>query len=265
MMTSCVKPVPEEFQPALNRITDSTVIGNQILQFFTYDGSRSDSVKITYNSLGNPIQLKGSYATYSHLRQRLGYDSQNRLISIIGDFDRTDSTFFEAHKYLYDSQDRVITDSSFTMGVYDTATLMPLTGTSIRAEHFSYDSKNRINKVIRIQQSSTPDTIIITYLYDRLGNAFKLNIVSSMGPGLINSMDYFPVYDSRINPHSLHPVWQLLDRDYSKNNRASQNPYTTSGLPMFITAPAYNPIPTLSAEFLLFSYANSTLRMEYKY
>jgi hypothetical protein len=256
-LTSCTK-IASELPAPITALTDSvTPPVNRITMFYGQFSEVNDSIKITYNSIGNPVSMIGSRTTYLHLKQRFQYDANNRLTAIVG---IGNDQLMNAHKYLYDAQNRVVTDSflsGISGGRYDTTTLNTWGTTPMFTDEITYDSQNRISKVLRKQHSSSPDTLNYTYYYNSAGNIYKINqtyIVKSPAPEYLLSSDEFFSYDSQVNPHQLHPIWQMIDRNYSKNNAFGQNPYTLKGFPMFLIAQTGH-----STNFLLYDYRNLTL------
>ena len=261
-LTSCTKIASELPAPVASALTDSIAPStDRITLFYGQFAEVNDSIKITYNSLGNPVSMMGSKRTYEHLKHLFQYDANNRLTAIVGVGNESAPGYLmSAHKYLFDAQNRVITDSilsGISGGRYDTATLNTWGTTPIFTDEISYDSRNRITKVLRKQHASGPDTLNYTYYYNGAGNLYKINrsyINKDSAPYYLMSFDEFFSYDSQVNPHQLHPIWQLIDRNYSKNNAFGQNPYTVKGYPMFL-----NSTTSHSTDFLLYNYRNLTI------
>ncbi|NLR65809.1 hypothetical protein HGH92_15960 [Chitinophaga varians] len=81
----------------------------------------------------------------------------------------------------------------------------------------------------------------VDYSYNSSGNAWKiqsiLEEITSMGIPSDTTVTY-PTYDNKTNFHRLHPLWQFIDRNYSRNNSGSISSYNNAGLPTELSAPA---------------------------
>ncbi|NLR60867.1 hypothetical protein HGH93_22380 [Chitinophaga polysaccharea] len=216
-----------------------------------------DSINITYNNKNNPVSLIGSRVQTGYPQFLIGYDPQDRLRVIIGAYYDGNPNYEVAHKYLLDTRKRVMIDSIFNFGTYDRSTLTITTSLySFFVKKYLYDNQDRITQVInyRYQGTAYADVVTTTYFYNSAGNAYKIN-TTVVGPGnTTSSNDAFPVYDNKINPHQLHPIWQLIDVDYSKNNAFVADSYNNYGLPLQINMAGDPKKGELN--FLLFSFVS---------
>jgi len=129
------------------------------------------------------------------------------------------------HKYGIGSGNRVVADSlnysGFAFGYSDRS-------------QFEYDAQSRIARdfhKFNADGSQIPlDTV--TFNYDSNGNRKVVDVgtyhYASTGGGVTDST----VYDNKIAYRSTNPIFQLIDRDYSKNNSNLATGYNAAGLPL---------------------------------
>lgn len=160
------------------------------------------------------------------------YDAKNRLTDIIGAY--SNNVEFETwHHYVYSSNNsygdelRPVTDTIYAFGVIGTGPLPERVYFGTRYTDFSYDMYGRIIKAKEVDIQPTQDTRELRYHYNAKGNLVALATTYPHGVDSIN----FVNYDNKINAHQTHPIWQLIDRDYSINNRFTAFSYNTFGLP----------------------------------
>ncbi|TWF37418.1 hypothetical protein FHW36_107354 [Chitinophaga polysaccharea] len=216
-----------------------------------------DSINISYNKKNNPVSLIGSKVQTGYPQFLIGYDPQDRLRIIIGAYYDGNPNFEIAHKYLLDNKKRVTTDSTFNFGTYDRSTLTIISSLySFSVKKYLYDNQDRITQVINYRYLGTTyaDVVTTTFFYNSAGNAYKINTTVVGQNNVTSSQDVFPVYDNKVNPHQLHPVWQLIDVDYSKNNAFVADNYNNYGLPLQINM-ASDP-KNGELNFLLFNFVN---------
>jgi len=135
----------------------------------------------------------------------------------------SNGTYEVWHRYGYTGK-TITTDTVYTFG---NANIEPEPGNFIskRINYIEYDDEGRIVRETEDYISPDIETVIRTYAYDDNGN---LQV-----PGVDLQ------YDDRVNLHQLHNHWQLLARDYSKNNPIEATAYSEFGLPLiFDTAPS---------------------------
>lgn len=174
--------------------------------------------EIKYDTKGNPVQITyfADWLPGGKAIEKLKYDSLNRLIS--------HEPFIEMNnirKYVYEGDART--------PVRDTAT--DFLGKKY-VESFKTDLKGRITEEEIRWIYSPPDleddfefqTEVHRYYYDARGNR------------QVNPFDYpwhkTIQYSQHPSLYSLHPAWQLIHRDYSKNGIKNVSIYNDSGLPL---------------------------------
>jgi YD repeat-containing protein len=161
---------------------------------------------ISYNAQGNPVSVTGRGGGTGTTNRKFEYDSLNRLIHYAEIFYNGIAEL--GHRYSYEDSGKVITDSIYTMYGINGRLVLEL------------DEKGRV-----IKTTSTgpyPGMTVTTYSYDERGNLVM--------PGV--------VYDDQVNMHRTNKVFQLIDRDYSKNNPFIADAYNKTGLPTKIPVPA---------------------------
>ena len=197
--------------------------GCQIKTITNTSGTYVSTTRISYHSNGLPASV--NYATYDT------------------EFNFTDSfTFY----YVYDQQDRLISETSdFVYGpnlvyyAYEGNSKLPVRDT-VRALYFSfvedleYDAHGRIIQKTRrdfqfvIPQDNPgphPDEVY-RYYYDLRGNRQE-NLSNPGYRGIIQ-------YGDKPSLYSVHPVWQLIYKDYSKNSVPFGETFNNEELPLSI-------------------------------
>jgi hypothetical protein len=214
-----------------------------------------DTINITYNSRHNPIQIAGHHITEAYPQYLLGYDPQNAPRVLIGAFYDGNPGFITADKYSCDNKKRVVLDSVFLLGDYDRSSLTIISARYLYyVRKYTYDNQNRVTQTIDKRFLLVDDLVqIITtsYYYNSSGNAYRINKVILYPNQTRDSSDIFPVYDNKVNPHQLHPMWQFLDLDYSKNNAFIADSYNQYGLPLKVPSTKSG-----SRTFLLFPFTD---------
>lgn len=229
LFSHCVKPpiiIPNPQHYEITRITGEST------------ADWIDTIRITYNGQHDPIQVAGQHISTGYPQSLFGYDAQHRLRVLIGAYYDGNPGYEVAHKYLCDQKKRVVTDSIFYFGRYDRNTLTLLDARYSSVRKYTYDNQDRITNVAEQRFPGTTFSEIWTthYFYNSSGNAYKINTMIQFPDNTVSSSDVFPVYDDKVNPHQLHPVWQLIDLDYSKNNAFVADSYNKYGLPIHVTA-----------------------------
>ncbi|MGO4288884.1 hypothetical protein [Chitinophaga sp. RAB17] len=217
-----------------------------------YDNTK-DTFHITYNSRHNPIHIIGRVITENYPQYLLGYDAQNALKIVIG-ASHDESTEFEmGYKCVCDNKKRVISDSVFAYGHYDRNTLTIVDARYLFfVRKYAYDHLDRITQVVDKRFLLVEDLFEMrttSYFYNASGNAYKINTLILYPNGSTVSNDVFPVYDNKVNPNLLHPLWQFFNLDYSRNNPFIADSYNSYGLP--VKVPFKNPKMD-SQHFLLY-------------
>jgi hypothetical protein len=213
----------------------------------------TDTVRITYNNQHDPVQMAGQHISTGNPQSLFGYDAQRRLRILIGAYYDGNSSYETAHKYISDQKKRVVTDSIFYFGTYDRTTLTLLDSRYTSLRKYIYDSQDRITDMteLRFLNTSYTEKWSVRYFYNSSGNAYKISTIVENPDNTVSSTDVFPTYDNKTNPHQLHPVWQLIDLDYSKNNAFVADSYNKYGLPLHVTSTAvkYQSIVFLTNQF----------------
>lgn len=167
-----------------------------------------------YNSKGNPILIES--VGYGRRQFDFMYDSKNRLVDLIEISPEFGRSFSIWHKYSYDANDRVIVDSIFKD--FDIISNRPFKARIKTVDYLEYDAKDRIIRTYKKSKAGTEQNITV-YTYDANGNR----------------TDISSIYDTKMNLHRTHKIWQLIDRDYSMNNPLGMmeyNSYNAFGLPV---------------------------------
>lgn len=222
-----------------------------------------DTIRVSYNSKHYPIQIAGQHISTGYPQYLFGYDDQYRLRILIGAYYDGNPAYELAHKYLCDPKKRVVSDSTFEFGNYDRNTLTLIDFHLLfSVKKYVYDNQDRITQVTeeRFPGTSYTEMRTTTFFYNSSGNAYKINSVIKYSDNSISSSDAFPVYDNKVNPHQLHPVWQLIDIDYSRNNAFIADSYNNYGLPVHISTGA----KLSEIVFLLNSFSSLEIAYEYK-
>lgn len=183
-------------------------------------GSSRERYDFVYNKLKNPVSATpvGGPNTGSP-KWEFFYDEKNRLIRFVGVYN--DARFFEFwHKYTYDKQDRIITDSTYLLGDtlhFDQSYFQGL-------DLISYDHLNRIDQETGTSNLSSilpppappPPPGTHSSPYDARGNLAGT----------------FFSYDNKLNPLLTNKIWRFINRDYSVNNPVGATAYNEHGFPL---------------------------------
>jgi hypothetical protein len=178
-----------------------------------------DTITIVYNNKGNPVEMNRTFVSTGSPRYVFKYDKRDRLIDLIGLYNHP--TNYEIRfRYAYDHKDRISSDTAYVLG---------FVGVPNRPEYFReyiYDNKDRLVE-FRHKSPIYPDSYWAYYYhYNQQGNLEKVtNEYGSEVP--LFSFDY----DNKVNINSLHPIWQFLSGDYSRNNLSIALAYNVKGLP----------------------------------
>lgn len=210
----------------------------KIVKIISNGGANKDSIVIAYNSLGNPISILRTAAITGSPNYFFRYDQQNRLIDKIGAYgDESGDNYYETwHHYIYKGNSkRPFADSSYAFGTIGTG---PLPGPDYLSKGyttFSYDSYGRMVNVLQTEIYPYTDVYTYSYHYNAAGN---LDVIVSDFPFGEPEVKYITTYDNKINLHRTHPIWQLIDRDYSVNNPFIAGSYSNDGLPLSFGLPS---------------------------
>lgn len=207
----------------------------------------------TYNAKGNPIRIVHADPKVAMPNYLFRYDQQNRVTDVIGYYNSSEygQPFEMWYRLKYDAKNRVIKDSAYYTGRigdnpydYDHRPGTP-------SENFyTYDAQDRI---IRSFDEGHWET---KFIYTSQGNLDSLIQSTLYYPGVINTT-HFAGYDNKVNFRRTHPIWQFLERDYSRNNHYRTTVSNKYNLPnhLVMIDPAYH------NEFLKFYL--STLDIKY--
>jgi len=194
----------------------------------------NDSILITYNNKGNPVSMTRTHVGTGAPNFFFRYDKNNRLTDIIGAY--SNNLEFETwHHYVYGNSTygnelRPITDTVYTFGVIGTGPLPAQIFYGVRYTDFSYDRYGRIIVAKEVDVRPITGSRELRYYYNAAGNLVSLATTYPQGVDSINIVNY----DNKINAHQTHPIWQLIDRDYSINNPFTAISYNNFGLPTII-------------------------------
>ncbi|PWV56856.1 hypothetical protein [Chitinophaga sp. S165] len=188
---------------------------HQLIGRIGYD---QDTITIKYNNKGNPVEMNRTFVSTGRPRFVFKYDKRDRLIDLIGLY-RHPTNYEIRFRYAYDYKGRISSDTVYTLGFTD----VPNRPDYLR--EYTYDNKDRLIQV-RHKGISNPDVrFAYNYHYNQQGNLEK---VTDAG-GVVTLSDF--KYDNKVNINSLHPIWQFLSGDYSRNNVNVALSYNAYGLP----------------------------------
>ncbi len=183
-------------------------------------GYEQDTITIKYNNKGNPVEMNRTYVTTGSPRYVFKYDKRDRLIELLGMYNLP-ASYEMRFRYAYDYKDRISSDTVYTLGFID----LPNRVEYIR--EYSYDHKDRLIRMKHKNPNHPDSRWTYSYHYNQQGNLEKVtNEYGSEVP--LFSFDY----DDKININSLHPIWQFLSSDYSRNNISIVTSYNAKGLPI---------------------------------
>jgi hypothetical protein len=195
--------------PSCRMISRSDTTPYQIFETRYAYNSNGYPISITYTTKELDLSYEESYVF------NINYDDQNRIVSFTSDWVYgPDQVFFA-----YEGNSR--------LPVRDT-----LRGTfpNVFVEDLTYDSRGRVvgiyKRIIEKWEEDTgeyPD-VLYRFYYDLRGNRQQ----HPTNPGY----DGVIRYTDQVNPWQLHPVWQLLNHDYSRNTRV-EFILNDEGLPAF--------------------------------
>ena len=222
---------------------------------------RTTAAGIHYIERGYPILVNYTFNHYGtfHIPVHYIYDEKDRLIEILPIIDSI------THEYLYEKPDRV-------KYVYEGNSMLPVRDTIFREdftwgneiEELYYDAAGRVNRVFRKLTADASYDLETKYTYDANGNKQVTLDFEGKTP---------PPLDYSDNPslYSLHPVWQLIHKDYSKNSlKVPVKTVNEQGLPESLD---YNivsgyfgyPVYDAAWPFTLFLGVESGMELRYEY
>ncbi len=197
---------------------------------------------VHYNDQGNPsfINYTQRYFNYSNFTVYYKYDSRNRLIEV--DPPYVDPLHMEvssispvtAHKFVYEGNSTLpIRDSIISDTFYGVSEGVAYKVYTVKIEDLFYDEQGRINRVVsrrnfyntRFNEHSYFEQEF-KYSYDSKGNRQTISVGADNPPPAVVK------YTNKPSLYSLHPVWQLVHRNWSKNApEMNVQKYNNNGLP----------------------------------
>ncbi|MBV8253882.1 MAG: hypothetical protein JO154_14865 [Chitinophaga sp.] len=179
---------------------------------------KPDTLNFYYNSKGAPISIIRQSVSTGYPNYRFNYDAQGRLITFIAYYN--DFRFEKAYKFFYGKNDFPVSDSIYLGGFYNGNVLMRDGYSEVLTTTYSWDNQHRITSMDRNMIGAYPPIILhYTFNYNSAGN-----------------LTGYRTTDNKTNIKSLHPVWQLLSLDFSKNNGFIAPNYNIHQLPTSIPA-----------------------------
>lgn len=173
---------------------------------------------IHYNAKGNPDTV--FYTYYDEINDlrfqaEYRYDELDRLVAVVPDFIYLGPKEVD---YTYEGNSR-LPKSSRTWDLY-----------AFLDDQFFYDEAGRMNRIVRhITGRLSGDTteypdVEYKFVYDESGNR---------QPDPSNENYSGPVeYTDKPSIYSLHPVWQIVHWDFSRNSLPSVETYNENGYPL---------------------------------
>lgn len=180
----------------------------------------------SYNSAGNPHSLNYSGQFHSWY-YRFYYDKKNRLTQYrrFLQMESGGLAYHEIHRYGYDNNDMIIVDSVFFLRTdvktYDPSESINAPGDPYDIINLTYDGQGRIVKESIRRFYDTKPYRNPTYTYDNRGNLAVRGWKSSG-------------YDNKVSIFRAHPLFQFINRNYSRNNALPQLNYNSKGFPLVI-------------------------------
>ncbi|MBC9934619.1 hypothetical protein [Chitinophaga qingshengii] len=244
----------------------------RIVQINDKHDSYPDSFRVYYDSHGYPERIVPSVVSTGKPMWLFRYDQQHRLVARIGAYDSELSSYEMAYRYIYDQAGRVSSDSQYIMGTYDTInTPARIHDQPFRCTNYHYDHLNRISQAVttELMISSPRYRFTTNYYYNTAGNATKIERIRkeiSLPDSLCapycappDTLTFYYTFDNKTDFHNLHPVWQLTDKNYNKNNAYQVLSYDANGLPT-----EFLPEPPFLQTYMLGIYM-SRVAIQYQY
>lgn len=194
--------------------TFSSSSGLRIKTIAGWSSYDSTIATFSYNASGNPDSIIFSASPYyGRYNMHFRYDSLNRITDYYTVY--SGSLFYEWYRYQYDSSGRPTHDTLYRYGVITAGG--PASPTYKLLVNNAYDSLHRVTSTTTTMlPAGTP--VVEPYPYNANGNLVR---------------SYLPnVFDTATSLVSIHPVWQLVAKDYSINNQFVAEEYNDAGLPV---------------------------------
>ncbi|GGA85292.1 hypothetical protein [Puia dinghuensis] len=215
---------------------------------------------ILYDAKGNPVEIKQAGTSTGYL-SRFTFDKKGKMTVYRLDNFRslTDSTIIFIHHYYNAPDGRLIVDTVYNLPSPGFPIIPPF-------DKLVLDEKERVIRDSGFY-SRNPAILddLVDYNYNANGNL--ASVIDEIFPTLNTT---YPLYDDKVNYRQTNRAWQLIDKNYSWNNRLDPaglyhiTGYNAFGLPREIaytpTPPDYNNVGV----FLLYSpYIYNTLNFQY--
>jgi len=240
-LSSCRK-----FYDYIEHHPDAQDTGCRVTQLIYADNPMSDGLRmnITYNAKGNPVTLMqpSPRQFYIVTENRFRYDRFDRLSdyleAAVGGGPEDEGRIYSPsiwHKYGYPSPD-IVTDTFITYPttLYNQPSPIAPAGTTIFL--YKFDAAGKMIATAESQKIPHPPKPVFSPIgYDARGN-------KDYGPG--SNI----VYDSAVNVYRTNKIWQLVFKDYSRNNPVYKTslptPVNAYGLPTRLPYLYAEPLPT---------------------
>jgi hypothetical protein len=189
------------------------------------------AVGVHYNGKGYPVQANYSINHYglNQFPVYYRYDNKNRLIEVVPEPTDAEADFLYTAplhvKYVYDGDSRVPVRDTIFSWLYQVVE---------EVEDLYYDEKGRIIRVVhRDARYPFPESYETKYEYDANGNKQVTQAADGTTPAPIE-------YSTRPSLYSLHHVWQLIHKDYSKNAvKSNVDSFNERGFPLKVDLATY--------------------------
>jgi hypothetical protein len=188
-------------------------------------------VGVHYNGKGYPVQ-----ANYSLMHYELNqfpvyykYDDKDRLIEVVPQpTDELADFLYTAPlhvKYVYEGNSPVPVRDTIFSWLYEVVE---------EVEDLYYDAEGRIIRVVhRNARYPFPESYETSYAYDANGNKQVTQAADGTTPAAIE-------YSDKPSLYSLHPVWKLIHKDYSKNAvKSNVDSFNNKGFPLKVDLATY--------------------------
>jgi len=181
-----------------------------------YDGN------FYYNKWGDPDSVKFGFVATGHPNLYFKYNHKRQLTELREFYEV--SLYEQWHRFGY-TGDQITTDTNYVFGSQESDP-EPHNYYNKKIIYFEYDAGGRIIKETYDNIDPEYPSLIFLHHYGADGNRTD---------GFIP-----PVYDSFLNPHTLHPIWQFMAKDYSVNNPIPAVAYNPVLLPVRFDQPFAN-------------------------
>jgi hypothetical protein len=226
----------------------------------TINGPEGDyKVAFKYDEKGNPLNIRFTENINMQEDFEFRHDKKNRVTDVIRAYPNQDR-FTSWHRLKYDNQNRIVRDSLYYGGgliggvpIADSI----IYRTWVMLYTFKYDNYNRI--IQETQDANAQGQVIHWIRYYYYGSTGNLDSTVVYSGSPYNYKEVYNSYDTLVNVRRTNPLWQFLDRDYSKNNpifatsepnqyglpgrmvftRINDDRYTILGLPIKTMAVTY--------------------------